>query len=164
MRAFPDRHSATKPDPLTNISPLFYRWQLSLDLFNTWKIPLQILRDWFYQPIFRDANWFSDVLKGIFGNHAILIFAENQSKGKDQEKFYKKLISKAEAVFEKHLNNILRKKGWYHENFRKVSPLSPASFFPSSTTHPPIPIIPLPSSSVSTAWFPKCTRNFYMIL
>ena len=40
-----------------------------------------------------------------------VILSGGDKKGKDQEKFYKKLISKAETVFEKHLNKILRKKG-----------------------------------------------------
>ncbi|MBT3368835.1 MAG: hypothetical protein HN416_16945, partial [Nitrospina sp.] len=40
-----------------------------------------------------------------------VILSGGDKKGKDQEKFYKKLISKAETIFEKHLNKILRKKG-----------------------------------------------------
>ena len=42
--------------------------------------------------------------------HAVIL-SGGDKKGKDQDKFYKKLILQAEAVFEKHLKNIQNKEG-----------------------------------------------------
>jgi len=40
----------------------------------------------------------------------VVILCGGDKRGKDQEKFYKKLISQAETVFEKHLKNIQKEK------------------------------------------------------
>ncbi len=48
---------------------------------------------------------------------AVILNGGNK-KGKNQEKFYKSLISQAETIFEKHLKNIQSKWRWYYEDFR----------------------------------------------
>ncbi len=56
---------------------------------------------------------FGHIYRSLFAfdpQRHIVILCGGDKRGKNQEKFYKQLVSQAETVFEKHLKNIQKKE------------------------------------------------------
>lgn len=51
-----------------------------------------------------------------------VVLCGGDKKGKNQEKFYQKLVVQAESVFDKHLKRLQQNKRRNNENIRKNNP------------------------------------------